>query len=273
SAVPRTAVPAPVPVKLAEEPAPPTIRAPGPAVAVLPPNPVNLLPRPEGAAGAAAEGPPSAPPPAKAQPLARKEPEPRVREMRRQATNEAAELYNTGYPTACAYLFHGSLMSVDPLLDHRPEIQKMIRKGIADAKRISSMDKRAWAFRYLIDDIRNGLRDKMEKVEVGKGDTLWQRLGGEANVQKIISDCVDAAIADPKVNFFRDGKYRMTPAQIVEMKKKLVILVSAATGGPDKYQGKSMKESHKGMGITNAEYDALLTHLKIALVRNSVEAE
>ena len=49
------------------------------------------------------------------------------------------------------------------------------------------------------------------------------------------------------------------------MKKRLVEFVSAATGGPLKYEGKSMKEVHKGMAITNAEFDALAGHLVKAL--------
>src|SRR5262249_40776319 len=54
---------------------------------------------------------------------------------------------------------------------------------------------------------------------------------------------------------------------------KLVQLISATTGGPLKYTGKSMKEVHKGMGITNEEFDALGADLKKALEKNDVKEE
>jgi hemoglobin len=47
-------------------------------------------------------------------------------------------------------------------------------------------------------------------------------------------------------------------------------LVSSVTGGPLKYTGKSMKDAHKGMGITDKEFDATVADLKEALKINSV---
>jgi hemoglobin len=48
--------------------------------------------------------------------------------------------------------------------------------------------------------------------------------------------------------------------------------ISQATGGPYPYRGKSMKEAHRGMGITNAEFDAFAADLKKALEKNGVSA-
>src|SRR5439155_13081318 len=68
--------------------------------------------------------------------------------------------------------------------------------------------------------------------------------------------------------FFRGGKYKPTDAQVADLKQKLVEFVSQATGGPLKYTGKDMKEVHKGMGITNAQFDAAAADLKQALDKN-----
>src|SRR5262249_15619803 len=150
--------------------------------------------------------------------------------------------YNTGYPTACSYLFHGALIGAEPMLDHHPEIQAKIRKGLSEAQRIKNMDRRAWAMRDVILDVRKDLRPKMlADLPDPSAPTLWGRLGGEKGVTKIIDDCISGATADPKVDFFRSGKFKMTPAQLTELKKKIVLLVSAASGGPYKYLGKSMK--------------------------------
>jgi Carboxypeptidase regulatory-like domain/Bacterial-like globin len=50
-------------------------------------------------------------------------------------------------------------------------------------------------------------------------------------------------------------------------------MVSEASGGPLKYKGPSMKEVHKGMGISDAEMDAMLADLKKALDMNGVKGE
>ena len=44
-------------------------------------------------------------------------------------------------------------------------------------------------------------------------------------------------------------------------KKSMVAWISSQTGGPIKYTGKSMKDAHKGMGITDADFNALVEDL------------
>src|SRR5207245_9727262 len=87
--------------------------------------------------------------------------------------------------------------------------------------------------------------------------SLWDRLGGEKNVRKVVDDLVALAAKDPKVNFDRNGKYPFDPVKLADFKEQMVDFISAASGGPLKYTGKSMKEVHKGMGITAAEFNAL----------------
>ena len=43
--------------------------------------------------------------------------------------------------------------------------------------------------------------------------TLWDRLGGEAGVSKVVDDFVAAAATDPKVDFSRGGKYKLDDAR------------------------------------------------------------
>ena len=125
-------------------------------------------------------------------------------------------------------------------------------------------------------DNASAMPDADKKPAPDKGvtpkKTLWDRLGGEANVRKVIDDFAKAAAADPKVNLTRDGKYKLDEASVKFLENQLVDLVSTATGGPLRYSGKNMKEAHKGMGITNAEYDAAGAHLKKALEQNGAKA-
>ena len=45
----------------------------------------------------------------------------------------------------------------------------------------------------------------------------------------------------------------------------LIDQVCEATGGPCKYNGRSMKVAHAGMGVTNGEFDALVKDLVATL--------
>ena len=42
-------------------------------------------------------------------------------------------------------------------------------------------------------------------------------------------------------------------------------MISSVSGGPIKYTGKSMKDAHTGMKITEAEFEALVADLKASL--------
>src|SRR5262249_29648686 len=82
------------------------------------------------------------------------------------------------------------------------------------------------------------------------------------------------AATDPKVDFDRKittGK--AVTFDVPTLKKLLVEFVSMATGGPIKYTGRSMKESHKGMKITDAQFDALAGHLQKALEKNGAKPD
>ena len=101
-----------------------------------------------------------------------------------------------------------------------------------------------------------------EKLKPAKdAKPLWDRLGGEPAVKAVIHDFVDKAATDPKVDFSRGGKYKLDDAAVANLEKLLVELVSATTGGPLKYTGRDMKESHKGMGITDEQFGALAADL------------
>ena len=79
-----------------------------------------------------------------------------------------------------------------------------------------------------------------------------------------------AASSFPKVNASRDGKFKPDDAGKKGRQRQLVEFISSVTGGPLKYSGRSMKDSHKGLAISNAEFDATAAHFKAALEKNGV---
>ena len=78
------------------------------------------------------------------------------------------------------------------------------------------------------------------------------------------------AAPDPKVNFFRDGKYKLDAKGVEKLEQLLVELVSAVSGGPLKYTGRDMKSTHSGMKITEDEFNALAGHLVATLKKYKV---
>jgi hemoglobin len=103
--------------------------------------------------------------------------------------------------------------------------------------------------------------------------SLYERLGGETAVRAVVDDFVARAAADPAVNFTREGRptpWQPTPQNLARLKQRLVEFIATTAGGPMQYGGRDMVTAHRGMGITNAEFDALAGHLRAALDANDV---
>jgi hemoglobin len=189
----------------------------------------------------------------------------------KEVINHGANLYNTGDWNGCYRLYEGALMGIRPLLDHHPKLQDAIKEGIANAQQAPELHRRAFVLRTVLDQVRTDLKGGAPaKKDVAAANTLWERLGGEAGVTRIVDDVVNAAAPDPKVDFFRHGKYKLDAAGVEKMKREIVEQVSEASGGPLKYTGPDMRKVHKDMGITDEQFDALAGHLKKALEKNKV---
>lgn len=105
-----------------------------------------------------------------------------------------------------------------------------------------------------------------------KAPSLYERIGGAPALTAVVDDFVAAAAADPKVDFTRGGQWRATDASVAHLKKLLIEFMAQALGGPQKYSGRTMKETHHGMGITRAQFDALAGHLAATLKKHKVPA-
>jgi truncated hemoglobin YjbI len=223
----------------------------------------------------------------------------------RDVHNKGAELYNNGDRNGCYRMFQGALLTVKPLLALHPDLQKEIEEGLVAADKQPRVDNQAFELHKLIEGVRGKLKTSAaaakpaetktgtaskggsKTTEAGKTEpkksevtktapgksatrTLWDRLGGEANVKKIVDDFFALVAADPKVNATRGGKFKLDEAKAADLKAKTVDIISEGTGGPRKYTGKSLKEVHAGMGITDDEFKAAGDDLVAALKKNGV---
>src|SRR5437868_2041775 len=112
---------------------------------------------------------------------------------------------------------------------------------------------------------------KMAKP-AGTEKSLYDRLGGEKAITAVVDDFVARAAANPKVNFFRDGKFAKT-TNVPQLKEHLMEFVAMATGGPSKYEGKDMKTAHTGMKIKESEFNAIAGDLIATLDKFKVPAK
>jgi hemoglobin len=96
--------------------------------------------------------------------------------------------------------------------------------------------------------------------------SLFERLGGKAAITAVVDDVVTRCAADDRIN----GKFART--DIPRLKASLIDQVCEATGGPCTYTGRDMRTTHDGMGVTAAEFDALVADLVATLDRFSVPA-
>jgi hemoglobin len=89
--------------------------------------------------------------------------------------------------------------------------------------------------------------------------TLYERLGGIDAITAVVEDFRDRVAGDDRINL----KFART--DLARLTKMLIDQVSAATGGPNRYNGRGMKEAHAGMKVSNGEFNALVEDLVATL--------
>lgn len=98
----------------------------------------------------------------------------------------------------------------------------------------------------------------------GAEKSLYARLGGKKAITAVVDEFVARVAADKRINgFFKAAA--ADPKRLAKLKGNLVDQICQASGGPCKYTGKDMKTAHKGMGITDADFNALVEDLTGAL--------
>jgi hemoglobin len=102
--------------------------------------------------------------------------------------------------------------------------------------------------------------------------SLYDRLGGVYSIATVVDDFIDRIMTDPRLNanpLVDEAHHRVQPAGF---KYLVTEMVCWATGGPQKYTGKSMAESHQHLKITSAEWEAFLDDFQDTLDKFGVPA-
>jgi hemoglobin len=104
--------------------------------------------------------------------------------------------------------------------------------------------------------------------------SLYERLGGVYAIAAVVDDFIDRIMDDPRLNAnprVNEAHHRVSRAGF---KYLVTEQVCAAAGGPQRYTGKSMLDSHAHLGITGPEWQAFLDDFRQTLDKFQVpEAE
>src|SRR5215472_4205499 len=92
--------------------------------------------------------------------------------------------------------------------------------------------------------------------------TLYDRLGGYDAINAVANNLLPRMMADRLLGRF--WEYRGEDG-LAREKQLLIDFLCSAAGGPMYYTGRDMKLSHKGMRISEADWQAFLSHLNATL--------
>lgn len=94
------------------------------------------------------------------------------------------------------------------------------------------------------------------------GDSLYKRLGGYDALAAVADDFIGRLASDKQISRFLIG---LSMDSKKRLRQLVVDQLCAVTGGPCLYVGRDMKSSHKGLGISESEWDAAANHLVASL--------
>lgn len=225
--------------------------------------------------------------------ISRRELDSRIDEAAYRAVVAGLPLYDQRDFAGCYRLFQGTLISVDSMLEDRPEIRKVIEKGLKDAEGAKSDAQKAIELRRTLDVVLAGIRGAVPlttsapapapapeprpapapapaPAPIQAARPLWDRLGGEPVVRSLVRDLVAQSAKDRSVDLTRGGKVKLDAPARTRLESHLVEWISAQGGGPIKYKGRDLRSAHAGMGIGDDQLDAMLADLGESLKQNGV---
>jgi hemoglobin len=100
-------------------------------------------------------------------------------------------------------------------------------------------------------------------------DTLYHRLGGYDAIVSVVDDLLARLKADAQLGRFwqhrgEDG--------VLRERQLLINFLCSSAGGPLMYVGREMKIAHKGMGISESDWQSFIGHVEATLAQFEVPA-
>jgi hemoglobin len=103
-------------------------------------------------------------------------------------------------------------------------------------------------------------------------ESLYDRLGGVYSIATVAEDLIDRIMVDPRLNanpLVDEAHHKVPPAGF---KYLVTEMLCWAAGGPQRYSGRTMEESHRHLAIAASEWEAFMDDLQTTLDKFSVPA-
>lgn len=92
--------------------------------------------------------------------------------------------------------------------------------------------------------------------------TLYERLGGYDAISAVVKDLLPRLMSDSRLGRFWENR----GADGINREEQLLIdFLCSSAGGPLLYTGRDNKTSHKGMGISESDWEKFIAHLNATL--------
>lgn len=96
--------------------------------------------------------------------------------------------------------------------------------------------------------------------------SLYDRLGRFDGITRIVDDVMEAHLVNPVI------APRFRAASDLDRAKKMAVeFFCAGSGGPERYTGRDLLVTHRGMNISEQEYMAVMDDILNALDKNKVD--
>ena len=109
-----------------------------------------------------------------------------------------------------------------------------------------------------------------DNAQVLERPPLYDRLGGVYNIATVVDDLIDRVMTDPRLNAnprVDEAHHRVSAAGF---KYLVTEMVCGAAGGPQRYSGRPMGDTHRHLMITAEEWQAFLDDFQQTLAKFGV---
>jgi len=101
---------------------------------------------------------------------------------------------------------------------------------------------------------------------------LYDRLGGVYSIATVVDDFIERLLVNHTLNTNPAIYQARADVPKAGLKFQVTALVCEATGGPCKYTGRAMKESHQQLNITEEQWQAMVVDFQRTLDKFKVPA-
>lgn len=96
------------------------------------------------------------------------------------------------------------------------------------------------------------------------GDAMLRAFHGREGIARVVDELVDRSLADPRIREIFKAH------DMVRLRRTLKEQFCYILNGGCDYSGRDMAQAHKDLGVQNADFNALVEHLQVAMDHEKV---